>query len=495
MTPDPGAAAGGIPRTTAELADLEASYQPFHSAGAWLDVHVDAPRWNRYAHLLARQVQAAGESAWKEAQDRLLRLTALDSAALGGLFPANPELTTLVLADSVAGLDPDDMADPIDLVVECHRRALVLASEAADARREVDVNLIAVLQDVITEAQATYTVTTDQGENVEVDLPRRQYKPVSNYLLLPGGTVTAFAPAAMVPQEMARLAGELASPAFAALHPAVQAAYVHYALTAIHPFADGNGRLARTIASIFLLRSVGVPLLIFADQWPPYYQALGYHALGAAHRPGDRQLLADYVSITAMSAMDLATHLLARPAQLPLRPISPTPDATSDEVPRAELEGAALELLDVLCAEVRQALVSPPRGVRIAISATRGMPAGHREPAYRPATSQALDRCGVRVAMRAAAGPAPVVTVDLDFVALVSEIPGDLFPVALRETRSNELLEVSLSDAYPLISESTTLRAGLWAQRLLAQAMTPILAAQPPAAAAAPSGPADSEQP
>ena len=45
-------------------------------------------------------------------------------------------------------------------------------------------------------------------------------------------------------------------------HPAVQAAYAHYALTAIHPFADGNGRLARTVASVFLMRSAGVPLFL-----------------------------------------------------------------------------------------------------------------------------------------------------------------------------------------------------------------------------------------
>ena len=92
---------------------------------------------------------------------------------------------------------------------------------------------------------------------------------------------------------------------------------MHYALTAIHPFADGNGRLARVVASMFLIRSAGVPLLVFADQWPAYYQALGYHALGAAHRPADRQLLADYVSTAALSAMDIAANLLAAAAHGP----------------------------------------------------------------------------------------------------------------------------------------------------------------------------------
>lgn len=505
----PPAAAGPVPRTAAELAQLEASYQPFHGARAWRGVHVDRPRWDRYAHVLADRIRSSGETRWTDIQDLLLRAAALDSTALDGLFPANPELTTLVLSGSVAQPSSTaEAAEPIDLVAECHRRALVLAAEAAVAERGVDPNFIAVLQDVITEAQASYTVTTEGGENVEVELPRRQYKPVSNYLLLPGGQLAVFAPAAQVPAEMARLSNELASDHFATLHPAVQAAYAHYALTAIHPFADGNGRLARVIASIFLLRSVGVPLLVFADQWPGYYQALGYHSLGAAHRPADRQLLADYLGAAAITAMDLASNLLSRPVRLPLRASAPSvawaaAGATAGAQagpPRGALEAAALELLDTLCLEVRLALASPPPGVRIAIAATRALPPGHREPAYRPASSQGLGRCGVRIAIRAAAAPpaspdparsdpaspdpaspgpasSEPVAVDLEFVALVSEIADDMFPVALRETGSNELLEIALGDAYPLISESAGLRVALWAQRLLAQAMAPILTA------------------
>src|SRR5215469_12369588 len=137
----------GVPRTTAELAALEASYQPFHGVGAWRGVHVDEPRWTRYARVLQRRIEAAGDTAWQDAQDRLIRAAALDSTALDGLFPPNPELTTLVLADSIAPPDADAGEVAIDFVAECHRRALVLAAEAAADGRVVDVHLMAVLQD------------------------------------------------------------------------------------------------------------------------------------------------------------------------------------------------------------------------------------------------------------------------------------------------------------------------------------------------------------
>jgi hypothetical protein len=366
------------------------------------------------------------------------------------------------------------MSDAIEVVAECHRRALALAREAAADGQAIDAQFMAVLQDVITESQATYTVTTEQGIDVEVELPRRQYKPVSNYLALADGGLTVFTPAGRVAAEMARLVAELASAESQLLHPVARAAYAHYALTAIHPFADGNGRLARTVASLFLMRSVGVPLLVFADQWPSYYQALG-----AATQAGDAQALVDYVAAVAIATMDLAANVLApRSPGLP-RGVRSASGRQRSRAARTMLDDAARGLLDALSTELREVLVSPPRGVRLGIAQIRTTPAGHAETAYRMVPNATTGCSGVRVAIRVEGRQEPA-GADLEFVALVSELPRDLTPVALRETASNELLEVAITDAYPLVLEPTTLRIRLWVQRLLTDALQPFLAAPPP---------------
>ncbi len=42
--------------------------------------------------------------------------------------------------------------------------------------------------------------------------------------------------------------------------PEVQAAWLHHGFTQIHPFQDGNGRVARTLASLIYLREHREPV-------------------------------------------------------------------------------------------------------------------------------------------------------------------------------------------------------------------------------------------
>lgn len=83
-----------------------------------------------------------------------------------------------------------------------------------------------------------------------------------------------YAPVADTQPEMHRLVETLNEYEFSTLDPVSQAAYAHYAFVCIHPFADGNGRVARALASTFLYRNPGIPLVIFADQKSDYIAAL-----------------------------------------------------------------------------------------------------------------------------------------------------------------------------------------------------------------------------
>ncbi len=109
----------------------------------------------------------------------------------------------------------------------------------------------------------------------------------------------SYAPVELTPAEMHRLVTELRSEAFLAAHPVLQASYAHYAFIVIHPFADGNGRVARALASLFMYRARSIPLLILSDQKQEYFAAL---------EPADKrdfQLFVDFALDRAIEAMQL----------------------------------------------------------------------------------------------------------------------------------------------------------------------------------------------
>jgi prophage maintenance system killer protein len=56
--------------------------------------------------------------------------------------------------------------------------------------------------------------------------------------------------------------------------PDVQAAWLQHAFTQIHPFADGNGRVARALASLVFVKSGGFILVVRRDDHTSYVGAL-----------------------------------------------------------------------------------------------------------------------------------------------------------------------------------------------------------------------------
>lgn len=151
---------------------------------------------------------------------------------------------------------------------------------------------------MVTVPQETYEEQTALGPQ-QVTLAHGAYKTLPKHVVEPDGTKHAYAPPHMVHDEMARLVADLTAPAAAGIHPVVLAAFAHHAFVAIHPFADGNGRVARLLASVYTLRAASVPLMIWADQSLDYRAALKQADQGAP------QGFVDFVFDRTTDAMNL----------------------------------------------------------------------------------------------------------------------------------------------------------------------------------------------
>jgi hypothetical protein len=411
----------GVPRTREELAALEALYRPFEPAAEWADVGCDAARWQRHADALRGAVGRAAPQAWDDTRKRFLRAAALDSSALAELIRPTSDVTTVTLRSSPSEAAWSSIVSATGVVVECHRKALAVAAGAAEAGRPVDEELIAGLQDLIVESQRTYTVMNPEGGRTEVNLPRRQYKAVSNYLLRTDREIVPFAPAGRVADEMKRLVAELQSEAFARLHPVLQSAYAHLALIRIHPFADGNGRLARTLASMPLMREVGLPQLILADQWPTYVRAL------ERWNEGDAQGVIALFLAAQVNAMDLGCSLL-----------SIGQDASA--APHPQAGSAERTLRELVTVHAREAVGTPGPGRSVAVT------------------------CGAEPdAVRVAIDAEGCSSADLEFTVA----PDDVQSWLRLASSAGDVLEVWRDDLLPAPTEIAHLRVRSWLDSLL----------------------------
>lgn len=75
----------------------------------------------------------------------------------------------------------------------------------------------------------------------------------------------------------------------------------HTTIVRIHPFFDGNGRLARLLANLPLLRGGHPPLTVAAEQRPQYVQALWDYQHAVGRLGPDGELLPAHPALTPVS--------------------------------------------------------------------------------------------------------------------------------------------------------------------------------------------------
>ncbi len=116
-------------------------------------------------------------------------------------------------------------------------------------------------------------VVNEQGQKVRKRLHPGSYKRENNHVVKLDGNIHRFCEHTQVPGEMERLIA-LYEENREELHPVELASEIHHRLVAIHPFADGNGRVARLVMNLILMQAGYVPAVIREEDREEYYTAL-----------------------------------------------------------------------------------------------------------------------------------------------------------------------------------------------------------------------------
>lgn len=210
-----------------------------------------------------------------EARKRSLRRHAIETGIIERLYDLDWGVTEALVAegltlDAVAhegGINEDVLA-----VIRDQYAALDYLADACRGGIELSLHFVRELHVLITRHQQTYEGLDQFGRVVRVPLNHGQWKTQANFAIRDDGTRVEFAPPEQIQSEMELLlAGYKETEGH---HPIIRAAWLHHRFISIHPFADGNGRVARALTLLVLLQSRYAPLVVDRRQRADYIDGL-----------------------------------------------------------------------------------------------------------------------------------------------------------------------------------------------------------------------------
>jgi len=229
--------------------------------------------WNEQAQRL----RSSGE--FKTFMERLRREIAIETGIIERLYTIDRGVTRLLIEQGInESLIPHGMTDrPIRQVI-----SLIQDQEAAieglfdfvGGQRTLSTFYIKQLHQLLTQSQdSTEALVPSTGQIINVPLIQGDWKRQPNNPMRSDGSIHEYCPPEQVASEMDQLVEWHHRHSTQQIPPEVEAAWLHHRFTQIHPFQDGNGRVARCLASLVFIQSGWFPLVLTRDDRAVYIAA------------------------------------------------------------------------------------------------------------------------------------------------------------------------------------------------------------------------------
>ena len=199
--------------------------------------------------------------------EKLRREWAVETGLIERIYALDRGVTEMLIERGVEeALIPHRAGQPlpekIAAIINDHKNVVDGLFEFVADRRQITTSYIKELHAALVQNQHTATGVDKDGNKREVLLIKGDYKKHSNNPTRPDGRLHEYCPPEHVNSEMDNLIKMHGEHIAKGIAPEVSAAWLHHRFTQIHPFQDGNGRVARCLATIIFLRARGFPLTI-----------------------------------------------------------------------------------------------------------------------------------------------------------------------------------------------------------------------------------------
>ena len=211
--------------------------------------------------------------------ERLKREWAIETGLVERIYTLEAGITQLLIEQGIdASLIPHDATNKspqlVAGIIADQAQAVDFLFDFVGQQRVLSTSYIKQLHALMTRKQATASGIDQFGNHVEVQLEHGEYKRWPNNPTQSDGCVFQYCPPEQVASEMDRLVELHMAHVALGVDAELEAAWLHHRFAQIHPFQDGNGRVARALASLVLIREGWFPLVIPSSELTGYLNNL-----------------------------------------------------------------------------------------------------------------------------------------------------------------------------------------------------------------------------
>lgn len=211
--------------------------------------------------------------------ERLQREWAIETGIIERIYSLDRGTTQLLIEQgidaSLIGHDETDQSPEfVAAIISDQQSAVNWLFTVVTQQRPLSTSFVKELHALMTGRQAHADAVDQFGKAVKVSLLHGEYKQLPNNPTRADGSVHEYCPPEQVSAEMDRLIELHLIHQEQGVLPEIEAAWLHHRFTQIHPFQDGNGRVARALASLVLICDSWFPLVVTRDDRSRYIDAL-----------------------------------------------------------------------------------------------------------------------------------------------------------------------------------------------------------------------------
>lgn len=226
-----------------------------------------------------RQGELQSRDSYRTFIEKLRRQWAIETGILERLYTLSDSATkTLIehgLDAALIGQEDTDRSPAMVLsLIRDQHHAIEGLYQFVSQQRSLSASYIRELHQVITASQDYCDVINTLGHETQTQLIRGAWKRLPNHITFDDGSRFEYCPPEHVDSEVESLVRLHLKHVENGVSPEVEAAWLHHRFSLIHPFQDGNGRVARCLATLIVLRAGWLPLVVTRHDRPSYIEAL-----------------------------------------------------------------------------------------------------------------------------------------------------------------------------------------------------------------------------